>query len=111
MVYYNVLTLTSLKPFYQYIFQENHTMEIYLRDKAEKKFNGLNIPDNSMGVFKANDEEWIYWFKDGKIYDTGSATTEAEAMHKAKRYIPLRDPLHKNTRKDIDSQLEKFFSL
>uniref|UniRef100_UPI00404844DA hypothetical protein n=1 Tax=Algoriphagus sp. TaxID=1872435 RepID=UPI00404844DA len=86
-------------------------MEIFLREKAEIVFKSQNIPVNSLGVFKANDEEWIYWFKNGKIYDTGSATTEAEAMHKAKRYIPLRDPLHKNIRKDIDSRLEKFFSL
>ena len=86
-------------------------MEIYLRDKAEKKFKSLNIPVNSLGVFKANDNEWIYWFNDGKIYDTGSATTEAEAMQKAKQYITLTDSIYKNERKDIDSLIEKFFSL
>lgn len=86
-------------------------MEIYLRDKAEKKFKSLNIPVNSLGVFKVSDEEWIYWFNDGKIYDTGSATTEAEAMQKAKQYITLTDPIYKNERKDIDSLIEKFFSL
>lgn len=86
-------------------------MEIYIRDKAEKKFNSLNFPVNSLGVFKANDEEWIYWFNDGKIYDTGSATTEAETIQKAKRYIPLKDPIHKNERKDINSLIKKFFSL
>ena len=86
-------------------------MEIYGRDKAEIVFKSLNIPVNSLGVFKANDNEWIYWFSDGNIYDTGSATTEAEAKQKAKRYIPLKDPLHKNESEDIDSLIEKFFSL
>ena len=85
-------------------------MEIFGRDKAEIVFKSLNIPVNSLGVFKANDNEWIYWFSDGKIYDTGSATTEAEAKQKAKRYIPLRDPLHKNNWKDIDSRIEKFLN-
>ena len=84
-------------------------MEIYLGDKAEKKFNGLNIPVNSLGVFKANDDEWVYWFSDGKIYDTGSVTTEAEAIQKAKSHIPLIDYLPKNERKDIDLLIEKFF--
>ena len=84
-------------------------MEIYGRDKAEIVFKSLNIPVNSLGVFKANDNEWVYWYNDGKIYDTGSATTEAEAKQNAKQYIPLKDPLHKNERKDIDSLNEKFF--
>jgi hypothetical protein len=85
-------------------------MEIYLRDKAEMVYKSQNIPVPSLGVFKVNEEEWIYWYSDGKIYDTGSATTESEAMQKAKRYIPLRDPLHKNNWKDIDSRIEKFFN-
>ena len=86
-------------------------MEIYGGDNAEIIFKSLNIPINSLGVFKANDNEWVYWFSDGKIYDTGSAITEAEAKQKAKQYIPLKDPLHKNERKDIESLVEKFFSL
>ncbi len=86
-------------------------MEFYGRDKAEIVFKSLNIPVNSLGVFKANDNEWIYWFSDANIYDTGSATTEAEAKQKAKRHIPLKEPLHKNERKEIDFLIEKFFSL
>jgi len=52
-------------------------------------FKSQKIPVNSFGVFKANDDEWIYWFSDGQIYETGSATTEAEALQKAKRHITL----------------------
>lgn len=66
-------------------------MEVYLRDKAEMVFKSQKIPVNSFGVFKANDDEWIYWFSDGQIYETGSATTEAEALQKARRYIELTD--------------------
>ena len=62
-------------------------MEIYGGDNAEIIFKSLNIPINSLGVFKANDNEWVYWFSDGKIYDTGSAITEAEAKQKAKAHI------------------------
>ena len=84
-------------------------MKIFGRDKAEIVFKSKNIPVNSLGVFKANDNEWVYWFSDGKIYETGTAITEIEAKQKAKQYIPLKDPLHKNERKDIDSLNEKFF--
>lgn len=83
-------------------------MEIFLREKAEIVFKSQTIPVNSLGVFKVSDEEWIYWFSDGKIYDTGSATTEPEAMQKAKQYIPLKDPFYKNEKKDIDAIIEKF---
>jgi hypothetical protein len=42
-----------------------------------------------MGIFESNKDEWVYWYKDEKIYDTGFADTEAEAIQKAKRYIKI----------------------
>ncbi len=64
-------------------------MEIYLRESAKKTFYSRDIPIKSMGVFESNKDEWVYWYKDEKIYDTGFADTEAEAIQKAKRYIKV----------------------
>lgn len=87
-------------------------MEIYLRDKAEKVFKSQNIPGNSLGVFKANDEEWIYWYSDGHIFDTGSSPSEPKAMQEAKKYIELIDFTHEKelliNRNKIDDVLAKF---
>jgi len=62
-------------------------MEIYLRDQAKRVFYSRNIPIESMGVFNSNTDEWVYWYKDEKIYDTGFADTESEAMKEATKYI------------------------
>jgi hypothetical protein len=64
-------------------------MEIYLRESAKKIFYSRDIPIKSMGIFESNKDEWVYWYKDEKIYDTGFADTEAEAIQKAKRYIKI----------------------
>jgi hypothetical protein len=70
-------------------------MEIYGRHKAERVFKSQKIPVNSLGVFKGNDNEWVYWYSDGKIYETGSATTEVEAKQKATKNIKLINIRHK----------------
>jgi len=71
-------------------------MEIYLRDQAKKIFYSRDIPIESMGVFNSNTDEWVYWYKDEKIYDTGFADTEAEALQKAKARITLIDTIKNN---------------
>lgn len=87
-------------------------MEIYLRDKAEMVFKSQNIPGNSLGVFKANDEEWIYWYSDGHIFDTGSSPSEPKAMQEAKKHIELIDFTHEKelliNRNKIDDVLAEF---
>jgi len=87
-------------------------MEIFLRDKAEMFFKSQNIPVNSLGVFKANDEEWIYWYSDGLIFDTGSSSSEPKAMQEAKKYIKLIDFSHEKElsviRKKLDAVLAEF---
>ena len=69
-------------------------MEIYGKDKAERVFKSQKMPVNSLGVFKANDNEWDYWYSDGKIYETGSATIEVEAKQKATENIILINIRH-----------------
>ncbi len=87
-------------------------MKIFLRDKAEMVFKSQNIPVNSLGVFKANDEEWIYWYSDGQIFDTGSSPSEPKAMQEAKKYIELIDFIHEKElsviRNKIDDVLAEF---
>jgi hypothetical protein len=69
-------------------------MEIYGRDKADRVFKSQKIHVNSLGVFKANDNEWVYWYSDGKIYETGSAITEVDAKQKATENIKLINIRH-----------------
>lgn len=66
-------------------------LEIYLGDQAKKIFFSRDIPIESMGVFKSSVDEWIYWYRDERVYDTGFADTSAEAMQKAKAYITVID--------------------
>jgi hypothetical protein len=70
-----------------YFPNKNQIMEIYLRDKAEMVYKSQNIPVDSLGVFKVNEEEWIYWYKDMRLFDTGSANSEPKAMQEATKYI------------------------
>jgi hypothetical protein len=90
-------------------------MEIFLRDKAGMVFKSQNIPVNSLGVFQANDEEWIYWYSDGRIFDSGSSPSEPKAMQEAKKYIKLIDPSHEKElsviRKKLDDILAEFWFL
>ena len=62
-------------------------MEIYLRDQAKRIFYSLEIPLNSLGVFMGKEGDWIYWYSNNHVFDTGSAETEAEAMKEATKYI------------------------
>ena len=64
-------------------------MNIYLGQQAKKLFFGREIPMDSMGVFKSNIDEWVYWYRDERVYDTGFADTQAEAMQKSKAYIKI----------------------
>ena len=64
-------------------------MNIYLGQQAKKLFFGHEIPMDSMGVFKSNIDEWVYWYRDERVYDTGFADTQAEAMQKSKAYIKI----------------------
>ena len=90
-------------------------MEIFLRDKAELVFKSQNIPFNSLGVLQANDEEWIYWYSDGRIFDSGSSPSEPKAMQEAKKYIKLIDFVHEKElsviRKKLDDNLAEFWFL
>ena len=90
-------------------------MEIFLRDKAEMVFKSQNIPVNSLGVFQANDEEWIYWFSDGRIFDTGSSPSKPKAMREATKYIKQIDFSHEKElsviRKKLDDVLAEFWFL
>ena len=66
-------------------------MEIYLRDQAKRLFYSRDIPSNSIGVFQSHVGEWLYWFCDDWVYDTGFADTEAEALQIAKKnFRPLQ---------------------
>lgn len=62
-------------------------MEVYLREQAKKIFYSLDIPINSLGVFMGEEDDWIYWYSNDRVFDTGSAETEAEAMKQATKYI------------------------
>ena len=64
-------------------------MNIYIGDQAKKIFFSRDIPIESMGVFKSNTDEWVYWYRDERVYDTGFADTQAEAMQKSKAYIKI----------------------
>jgi hypothetical protein len=90
-------------------------MEVYLRDKAEMVFKSQNIPVNSLGVFQANDGEWIYWYSDGRIFDSGSSPSEPKAMQEAKKYIKLIDFVHEKElsviKKKLDDVLAEFWFL
>jgi hypothetical protein len=86
-------------------------MEIYGRDKAERVFKSQKIPVNSLGIFKANDREWVYWFSDSLIYDTGSANSEAAALQKAKRNIELINIRYENENIDVEWLIKKFSGL
>jgi hypothetical protein len=90
-------------------------MEIFLRGKAEMVFRSQNIPVNSLGVFQANDEEWIYWYSDGRIFDSGSSPSEPKAMQEAKKYIKLIDFSHEKElsvfRNKVDDVLSEFWFL
>ena len=64
-------------------------MNIYLGQQAKSLFFGREIPMDSMGVFKSNIDECVYWYRDERVYDTGFADTQAEAMQKSKAYIKI----------------------
>ena len=64
-------------------------MTIYLGQQAKSLFYMREVPVESMGVFQSNTDEWVYWYRDERVYDTGFADTQAEAMQKSKAYIKI----------------------
>lgn len=59
-------------------------MNVFLGKQAKSLFYGRDIPVNSIGVFQSIGGEWVYWFTNGFIYDTGVAKSESEALQIAK---------------------------
>lgn len=62
-------------------------MNVYIGDQAKRIFETLDVPQKSIGVFQSSSGEWVYWFTDGWVYDSGSADTELDALRKAKENI------------------------
>lgn len=61
-------------------------MNFYTGDQAMTMFYNpdKDLPDKSIGVFQ-DCGKWIYWYSDAWVFDTGTESTEEEALRKAKK--------------------------
>jgi hypothetical protein len=67
-------------------------MNIYLGHQAKSLFYMREIPVDSIGAFQAVGGDWVYWYNDGYVYNTGFADTQIEALRIAKEnFKPYKD--------------------